>query len=436
MPAPALAAPPADAREQAFARRFGDALTAGDPSAAESVAKAAIEAGMDVASVHSRVIAPAMYRVGDLWQHGDASVADEHLATAISQNVLGRLFPFALRVEPRSRERVMLAAPQGEHHVLGLRMAGDVLEGAGFDVLYLGADVPAAALVEACRTHSPAVLGLTVTMPLNAPTLIQAIEVVCELAEPPAILVAGHAARLVIEQGLAVPIVERSEDVVAVLEQLLGEARNGRLVPRALALRMPPTATQGQTGVEGALRTESAFSATALAAAETARDAARHAFAMQQLAYHDPLTGLWNRRGYDDRFQELADDDAIQAVVLRVDLDDFKRINDTFGHEVGDATLIGIAKSMQRNARPGDFVARLGGDEFSILLAGVSLADAAAIGERIRAGIEREVRDPDVTVSIGVVQADSNQRSTSLAVDLALYEAKQNGRNRVVVVGA
>lgn len=157
---------------------------------------------------------------------------------------------------------------------------------------------------------------------------------------------------------------------------------------------------------------------------------------MEQLAYHDHLTGLWNRRAYDDRYDELTGIAGADTAVLMVDVDEFKRINDSFGHEVGDTALVTVGKIMIANVRPGDFVARLGGDEFSVLLPGASIALAAEIGERLRANVEQTMRNPDVSISVGVVLARDSQRATSLAVDQALYEAKGTGRNRVTVADA
>lgn len=128
-----------DGHAAAWATRYLVALRSG--SAAAAVVDEALADGMEPAAVQSRVIESAMDRIGHLWQSGAVNVADEHLATAISDEVRPRLFPRLLRAPPGSRERVFLAAVEGEHHVLGLRMVADVLEGAGFDVLYLGADV-------------------------------------------------------------------------------------------------------------------------------------------------------------------------------------------------------------------------------------------------------------------------------------------------------
>jgi len=421
-----------DMGERKLARRFGDALRAGDPQGAALAAEAALESGMDVPALHSRVIEPAMQRIGELWQRGAATVADEHLATAISDSVLGRVFPQVLRAPPRSRERVLLAAAPGEQHVLGLRMVADVLEGAGFDVLCLGADVPPAGLLDACQAHKPAVLGLSVTMALHVPPLLQAIEVVAALDPAPAIVVAGRAARLAIRQGLCVPLVEHSEHVVAVVEQLLAAPRRGQVVSSVLSAKLPEGASTAHDGGRSLLTMEGAFAETTLAAVDSARASGRHAYAMERLAYHDALTGLWNRRAYDDRFHELVGADAAGGSILMIDVDHFKGINDTYGHEVGDRALINVARAIVRAIRHGDFAARCGGDEFSVLMPGADIDEALAIGERFRATVERELRDPALTVSVGVTPLRMDQRDTALAVDKALYDAKESGRNRVV----
>jgi MerR family transcriptional regulator, light-induced transcriptional regulator len=122
-----------DRRAGEWAERFLEALRAGSSAAADSVVDGALRERLEAAAVQSRVIEPAMDRVGELWESGEMNVADEHLATAISNVALARLFPQLLSAPARSRERVLLAAVAGEHHVLGLRMVADVLERAGFE---------------------------------------------------------------------------------------------------------------------------------------------------------------------------------------------------------------------------------------------------------------------------------------------------------------
>jgi diguanylate cyclase (GGDEF)-like protein len=423
-----------DERAALFARRFGEALRVGDAKLAEQAAEDAVAAGLDAGVVHCRVIAPAMEWIGELWARGAITVADEHLATAISHNVLARLFPLLFSAATRSRERVMLAAATGEHHVLGLQMVSDMLEGAGFDVLYLGPDVPLDALLDACRQHRPAVLCLSATMPLNVPTLLAELVEVSNLEQPPLLMVGGRAMPPAVKAGLRIPVIEHGYQAVPTVERLLAEGPQGAPLEQSLLESIPRGDGSSALGAGGGEigSMPDHFSAIALASADTARDAARHAYAMEQLAFRDPLTGMWNRRAFDDRFIELAAE-SDEVVLLMIDVDRFKTINDTWGHDAGDETLIAVTRSILKNVRPSDFAARYGGDEFIVLLPDIGLAQAAEIAERVRAGVSEEVREPAVTVSIGLASFSGDQRLTGLTVDRALYEAKAAGRNRVTV---
>src|SRR4029079_15455156 len=110
-------------------------------------------------------------------------------------------------------------------------------------------------------------------------------------------------------------------------------------------------------------------------------------------AYHDPLTDLPNRTLFMERVRkELADDGS--AAVLFVDVDDFKTINDSLGHHVGDALLVSVAERMRGGVRPEDTIARLGGDEFAVMIPGVGdpLIDGRAVARRILKAFERPVQ--------------------------------------------
>jgi len=135
---------------------------------------------MSLAALYQRVIAPAMHEIGRLWEEGAVTTADEHLATGVTHRVLAALRPPGLLeqgLERRpGRPRAMLAAVQGEQHALGLRMAADLLEDCGYEIAYLGADVPTPALLQAIETLSPDLLGLSATIPESRPQLAEAIE--------------------------------------------------------------------------------------------------------------------------------------------------------------------------------------------------------------------------------------------------------------------
>lgn len=153
----------------------------------------------------------------------------------------------------------------------------------------------------------------------------------------------------------------------------------------------------------------------------------------------DPLTGLRNRRGTQDAVDHLQNTGTPFSVVA-LDIDHFKRVNDTFGHTIGDTVIQSVAQLMRDGSRPGDILCRNGGEEFLILLPAVAPTEAVIVAERLRQRIaEREI-DPvgGVTVSAGVAQWPSSGPDvvqTFHAADAALYAAKQQGRNRVVLHG-
>jgi diguanylate cyclase (GGDEF)-like protein len=154
----------------------------------------------------------------------------------------------------------------------------------------------------------------------------------------------------------------------------------------------------------------------------------------------DPLTGLLNRRGFFEAAAAMttANKDGNRPIsVLAFDLDHFKSINDTYGHNMGDAMLQLFANVARKTLRGGDSLGRIGGEEFVAVLSG-TLADAAIAAERVRCAFAAATRDPDghripATVSIGAA-CGSPGASIDLLIaraDSALYRAKANGRDRV-----
>ena len=167
---------------------------------------------------------------------------------------------------------------------------------------------------------------------------------------------------------------------------------------------------------------------------------------LEHLAATDPLTGAANRRHFIERVEaEMAhaQRDGAPFSLLALDLDNFKWVNDAYGHQVGDKVLKGFVLACLDAIRPYDGVARVGGEEFMVLLSRTSLDTALAIGERIRAAIASTTfaseagRDISITVSIGISQygTDGNTIDALLrAADQRLYHAKRHGRNRVAAV--
>ncbi len=159
--------------------------------------------------------------------------------------------------------------------------------------------------------------------------------------------------------------------------------------------------------------------------------------AMEELALNDGLTGLSNRRGFDVRWeQELARSGRHEhpLALLLLDIDSFKAVNDTHGHDGGDRALRALADQLRSVARTEDVSGRLGGDEFALAVPYADAAGAAALASRIRVAFAgaTEAMGVPCTVTIGVSSTEHNQRLLLMATaDKALYEGKRRGRDRV-----
>jgi diguanylate cyclase (GGDEF)-like protein len=431
----------ADKATRRLSRAYQDALTVADAGGAGRVARQALGEGLGVAGLYQRVIAPAMWRIGELWEKGEISVADEHLATALTHQAMAGIYGPSLghRVMPG---RILMAAVEGEQHALGLRMAADVIELAGYETIYLGADVPTADLLQAVATRSPDLVGLSATMPSSIPALDRAIAEVQRLDPSPIVLFGGQGVRLR-EGNEGAVLVRDLEQLLGVVEAALGippPDSKGSSAPREPPLERvtgvgAPRAADPPVSIGLAQEDESVeqhLSGIAAETADLARDLARQANTYRDLAYTDTLTGLPNRRAFEDRAARLRDfSDVKPLAVLMIDLDGFKPVNDSEGHKAGDRILAVVARAIAGGLRDGDFVARIGGDEFAALLPRTDLDEGEALAERLRVRVQEAGSDTSVTASIGVAMLEDDARRALLRADVALYEAKDAGRNMV-----
>ena len=206
--------------------------------------------------------------------------------------------------------------------------------------------------------------------------------------------------------------------------------RDGHFVIAALVITgppLPPTSSGGDP-----LQRLIAELGPRLAAARAVHEA-------EQRAVRDPLTGLSNRREFDRKFAVSAGKPQGCVTLVFVDIDHFKVLNDTLGHQAGDAALRHVADILRQAVRDNDLVARIGGEEFALWMPHTPLAVGAEVAERIRATVEStrwrwSGEAHPLTISCGVatypdtVGDVENLRSSA---DAALYRAKQAGRNRV-----
>ncbi len=168
----------------------------------------------------------------------------------------------------------------------------------------------------------------------------------------------------------------------------------------------------------------------------------------EQMAATDPLTGLYNRRHFGRMMEQMfADAQRIGSDLscVMIDLDEYKHLNDTFGHPVGDQLLVTAGKVITANLRKMDVAARYGGDEFVLMLPRADTPEAAGVAQRIRddyfhASARVLKREQGVYMSVGistlVAHRPSNADQLLVQADKALYRAKESGRNRIAVAEA
>jgi diguanylate cyclase (GGDEF)-like protein len=167
---------------------------------------------------------------------------------------------------------------------------------------------------------------------------------------------------------------------------------------------------------------------------------------LKNLAITDVLTGLYNRRflmeNLEMEFQRMQRKEGVLSLVL-IDIDHFKKVNDTFGHQQGDVVLTLLAEATRKSLRSYDVAARYGGEEFVLLLPETTLAQGIIVAERLRRGVEGMKLAPPMeretlTISLGVSSYPGRDidsvESLIKAADDALYRAKEKGRNRIEVM--
>ncbi|HEX5710010.1 MAG TPA: sensor domain-containing diguanylate cyclase [Sulfuricurvum sp.] len=163
--------------------------------------------------------------------------------------------------------------------------------------------------------------------------------------------------------------------------------------------------------------------------------------ALEQKAYKDTLTGINNRENFEEIFSiEItnARQNNLALSLIILDVDNFKLINDTYGHQAGDIILIDLVNLIANNIKNGDIFARWGGEEFVILTPSTDISGAATLAENLRKIVQSHAFsyvEKDITLSFGIAQFSIEDTKSTLfqKADEALYEAKKNGRNRIEI---
>ncbi|MDX6637746.1 MAG: hypothetical protein QOJ01_1257 [Solirubrobacterales bacterium] len=211
---------PDDSRLAELRTQYREAISSGDVQASLDAVRAALTSGVAPTVVQTQLIGPALRSICEEAERGTISAADEHLATSISEQALGEILVLASRRCSEARGKVLMAAVQGEHHVMGLRMTTDLLQGAGFEPVYLGASVPSTELIDAVRNHQPAAVCLTATMPESTWGLADLIENLRRIAPRTAIVVGGLERSVKGLEGSGALIADTPQAAVKLIEGL------------------------------------------------------------------------------------------------------------------------------------------------------------------------------------------------------------------------
>lgn len=174
--------------------RYLDALRRGDRHAAYRALDEALDDGRELGQVYLDIVQPAMREIGRLWQEDELTVAEEHLATAITESAMSRMFERVFVWRDVRTPKLLAACAQEERHQMGLRMLCDLLELAGWETTYLGASVPIESLVDLVQKHKPDAVAISATIAPHVPRVREAIQAIrsAPLERQPVIAVGGR----------------------------------------------------------------------------------------------------------------------------------------------------------------------------------------------------------------------------------------------------
>lgn len=205
-------------------RAYAAAILAADERKAQRTIREALRRGWSWSQIDDHVIAPSLWFVGELWQQGEITVADEHIATEITIRVL-TLQREAERVARDRREyRVMLGTPAGERHDVALRMAANLLDDARYETIMLGSDIPAGELATCAARLEADIICLSVTLHEAATELVRAIDEIHQHAPHAAYLIGGSGLDLLVSSRTDVTICPTVSGAVDAVDALIKRA--------------------------------------------------------------------------------------------------------------------------------------------------------------------------------------------------------------------
>lgn len=157
-------------------QRYLSALLAGDRQQCTEVVFHLLKKNLDTEIIYTDLLQRSLYRIGELWAENRISVAAEHLATAVTENILATLYPYILSNRNSLGRKAVISCSVNEYHQVGARMVADIMEAHGWDASFLGANTPAEDMLELLEEKKPEILGLSVSIYFNMSSLLKMIE--------------------------------------------------------------------------------------------------------------------------------------------------------------------------------------------------------------------------------------------------------------------
>lgn len=170
---------------------YFDALVQGNRLECEKLLRKFREDDLSIPDLYEEIFKTSLYRIGELWEYNKTSVAVEHMATCITEGLMNQLFPEIISLD-RIQKKVVISCVENEEHQVGGKMVADIFEMNGWDAHYLGANTPIQDLIHFCHLTKPDVIGLSLSVFFNLPSLVKTITALKEVTDTP-IIIGGQA---------------------------------------------------------------------------------------------------------------------------------------------------------------------------------------------------------------------------------------------------
>ncbi|MBT4522958.1 MAG: diguanylate cyclase [Halieaceae bacterium] len=327
-----------------------------------------------------------------------------------------------------------------QHHIAMIAMTLATIAALHFFVTFVGKEyIPGVVIYAVIAASSIFLFNRLITLPIESAPIIGTVVLISNVLYGIMIAMAILLSIIAVHRGSHSAVfyllawVPLFTTIILRLAAIYGVIEMGTLVMNGMYPAFALEALILSVGIAGKIR-------------EQRRIEGAQRLKLESLASTDPLTGLYNRRRITDIAETTLNSITIHqpltttVAVLVVDIDHFKRVNDTWGHDVGDVVLKQVAATIKQTCRSGEVVARWGGEEFTVLLPSSDSSNALKVAERIRRNVENiplsRIKPVSyrITVSIGLSTAIANETTfveQFKQADEALYQAKESGRNTV-----